>query len=582
MKINYIKEGYFNNPGQMKAKAEKNKAVSKAQALAATANDIVTRELRELLQDFVKRDFQKEHHNGEEDNILSYFVFGNSASSLFYINYPGRPELKECVTRYEPKIISFENNLAVIEIYVFLTFPEWRHHLEKRREEDKTRNPIIFKNNDSYDLQLMAHSFREEYLNRITSSIKKEFYTGLQEYCRQSRWSFPSDSPSHQLRIDIYYDAIKVDLNKIHLFFDVEGDIVFNTTTFIGITHDSLVDCRDRALREFKTVFDLISFENSGNIILRDSLNRGPDIVLNPRDKELLAEGYFNNPEQMKKKADMSKNISKAEMLAKTSQQTIENEIEHIIDSFLVITKEDFQYNKSSADIIPTKVAGEEMSPMFYIEYDKPSNDVYFFLREKSATSLKSKITVSPYETIDVELYVRIELRDWIRHIKERQANENNPTWRTETSKPGWKDYRYDALTNIGDAFTNVTFDNYMFVFRKNLINFIRERPEFRNSAAGQMLLSDEISIDLVKIHMFSEIEGDIVFASAFYGCPSEETINAEEEIAKKQRFDFFKHRLENLLRGLSFENSGRIIIRDKYRRGSDIIIKDNKVVDED
>ena len=53
MKIKYIKEGYFNNPDQMKAKAERNKQVSNVEKLAKTSSDMLTYPIRTFFESFM-------------------------------------------------------------------------------------------------------------------------------------------------------------------------------------------------------------------------------------------------------------------------------------------------------------------------------------------------------------------------------------------------------------------------------------------------------------------------------------------------------------------------------------------------
>ena len=84
MKIRYIKEGYFNNPDQMKAKAERGKNVSSVDKLASTAENLINYPVKQFVYDNLNTNFIRK-------NFINFVArYSNSLAEIndFFIISP--------------------------------------------------------------------------------------------------------------------------------------------------------------------------------------------------------------------------------------------------------------------------------------------------------------------------------------------------------------------------------------------------------------------------------------------------------------------------------------------------------------
>ena len=286
MKVKYIKEGYFNNPDQMKKKADLTKSVSNAERLASSAHNIVyIEETRKILEDFLKRDFGYEHYNDQDENIFCENIFGSDADHLFYIGYFGRPGLSACVTRYEP-VFSIDKVMGEIydlniDIYVYLNFPEWIKHIERRRKYDKTHSaPEYGMLNYSYDMKSPITSMSESTMYNIKDYIKEAFIYNFKTYVKRNA---ELKSKKSIVREKIINSELLINLNKIHLFPEIEGDIVCRADIYERASYssnESVNELKENMMRRISWLLQIVSFDNKGEFIIRDSLSRGPDLYV--------------------------------------------------------------------------------------------------------------------------------------------------------------------------------------------------------------------------------------------------------------------------------------------------------------
>ena len=105
-------------------------------------------------------------------------------------------------------------------------------------------------------------------------------------------------------------------------------------------SNESVNELKENMMRRISWLLQIVSFDNKGEFIIRDSLSRGPDLYVK---KEInLNESYFNNPEQAKNKIERKKELSNTDRLSATAKDTLVSPLKRFAEKMLDSRNVDF------------------------------------------------------------------------------------------------------------------------------------------------------------------------------------------------------------------------------------------------
>ena len=599
-----MNEGYFNNPEQAKAAIQKRTQISKAETLANTAKDLSYSAIERILSDFMI-EARDENDYYDRFDFLTKYVFGDMASWFCYADKKYESSC-DVIARYIPKVKMRDDGVLDIEIYVKTTCDKFIEDVKERQIEEKVHprhndNPTAildkynehhcYISNDHFDVMVQfSHSYDFE-KGEFKKIANEEFFSKLKDYLHEHS-SLYEPIVVDMLRKNIS-NTWSIELSKIHVFSEIEGDVIVNIDLASGFNPEVIVDYSYEVEPCVEKILRFVSFENTGNVILRDSYERVPDIII--KKNEIMNEGYFKNPEEMKKKVDATKAMSKADVLARNSNAVISKEIEDVLTAFMSNAMEDAKESEYiGTDFFIKEIFGYNANYFCYLDM----NDVdYRFLKEPIVRYVP-KVNISNNGLIEIELYSHITFPKFIEKIKDRQETEKkyrtvapgkNVVERFAKSKRFLFSKYCDVYGQLVDelrirrtpkliaAVINSDFYGQLCHFLTSqkgsetkfghYYNHNSSGTPYKDTLGGKMLL-ERNKVKLKKIHMFSEVEGDIVYEINL--CDG----NNPDRIVNHSRT--IKEIFEACCSIFSFENSGNFILRDGYERVPDIIIKKN------
>ena len=607
MKVNYIKEGYFNNPEEMKKKAGLRKSVSNTEKKEKNTNDILALEIEKIIDSYLERNIKDEESYSGQYRFLNDSICGPYLSDTFFLRYLNMPEMENvCATSFKSKVVNLDiDGYIDVEIYVHIEYEEWFKHFDERIKyefecEKERRNGynIVYGqgsvlNNCEYDAMCALDGmYNTGCVVSPESDSDAYFRGGLKHFVLSNSEEFGNTEISKMLieKAGNGEGPNTIRLKKIHMFSDVKNDIIFSTFIYRhGPTGKDWLDYSDGIKRDMKQIMKFISFDNDGDIILRDRYHNGDDIVfkhdgtvlrvkegnynVSDYDDPTINEGYFKNPGEMKASAEKRNSTTKAEQLAKDSTSLVNNEIERVIDACMTrIPSTDDRNSLILSDMI---VDVFEATTLFNVNYEGKN-----YVQDFPISSYKSKVEVETdgdRPEIIVDVYVSIDDERWITHIKHRQYLDKKyppPSTRKELNMHhGQYNRSYDLVTYIdgdssSDNLSTRIRDEFERKIKSTLSRWTRVKEMF-NSPIGQMIYNSNIYLN--KIHLFSGIEGDIVFSSKLIkGFDRNDYIDSRSYIVLQW---------QSMLKVISFENTGKIILRDRYTRCPNLVIENNKFV---
>ena len=562
MKINYIKEDYFKNPQQLKAAAERRANISNADRMATTSNEIIKQDAERILDAFLERGKPEGRldSTGEYSDwrLLIPRKVAGQMCRIFYVDYIGMENMTGPATQLKSEIIKIENNKVFIDIHIRVIDDAWLKHIRERQEksalEKEGKNPADVGPIGQY-LELFDAATDVEpndMYNTIRQDIKEDFYTEINFWAALKHDNVSKTSLSYQM---MFGHGKKLVLNRIHMFEGIEGDIIINGDLARGWNAETTKSLRKYIVNSFNNITTLFSFENTGNVIIRDRFRREKDIVI--KKNTILNEGYFNNPEQAKAIADRKNQLTNIEKLASLSTETIYRRVEEIFDEILN-NPSAFCYdrsvdgNKDYRTLLPKGIFGYEASYLFYIPYALVATPT-----TNERCRYKTKVKINDSEgTITVDVYVMICNNVWLNRVKKTQ----NQTYFDKSINEYVK--RWHLGSNI-EMFDNELMEG---VFSDSM-EYNIEKLKKQNKKDSIYEFINEYLIKLGTIHMFSEIDGDIIVITGISSEDGDESTSRENIIL----------RTEMLPSNFSFENTGKIVLMDSSVEYDDIIIKGNE-----
>ncbi len=291
---------------------------------------------------------------------------------------------------------------------------------------------------------------------------------------------------------------------------------------------------------------------------------------------QYLSEGVFKNPEQARAAREKAAQISNAEKVAAQSKEVIKSAVEKFIDEYL---NNSDGYNKENIPYHWNKSGYDDESA--FLQRCIAGGNYYFLTacyESAEATSqivtYKSSVDFSGCsKVIYVDIYAKIINDTWISNV--RKHNEKEKFKKTDRGV-------FDGTFNIPgqyDPYKNgFLMDEIKNTFARRLNEYIISVYCNPNTPKEFNVIRDIMTrnhVILRKIHLFTNIVGDIVFggslASVSYGEWHPVTDNSNN----------IKRQLGALLDLISFENKGNVIFRDWQHRASDIVLENEQVLEE-
>ena len=269
-----IYEGYFKNPEEKKREIENRKNVSNVEALSKKANELLVKKLESFINDYL--------NNSDETNASYNAICRKSCVGtdyyheyLFYIplslfaTAPTIAVTTPCTTFTSKININEESNKIELDIYVHTNWEDWKKNVRKNQEKREMFNKMG-NGAESTEYDIMCNLRPDDCYKNMSNDIRlaffKRFYYILSERQKNNTAVLSKEDKD---MIDFILDGDKsVTLKKIHLFGDIQGDI-----KLFGYDY---YNAKDRAglSKNLKNLIDvnkgLFSFENTGNIILKD------------------------------------------------------------------------------------------------------------------------------------------------------------------------------------------------------------------------------------------------------------------------------------------------------------------------
>ena len=293
-----IYEGYFKNPEKAKAAIQKRTQTSKAEILANTAKDLSYGTIERILSDFMIV-VRSENDFYDRFDFLSKYVFGDIASWFCYADNKKYENSCDVIARYTPKVKMRADGVLDIEIYVKIACDKFIESVKERQIEEKAQprhndssTAILYKYekrgcyspNDYFDVMAQVSKlcdnitlsklcdFEKDDFKEI---VNKEFFSKLIEYLHKHS-SLYEPIVVDMLRKNLW----NIELSKIHIFSEIGGDVVIDVDMASGFTPEIVKDYSYGIAPHIKNILRFVSFENTGNVTLRDAYERVPDIII--------------------------------------------------------------------------------------------------------------------------------------------------------------------------------------------------------------------------------------------------------------------------------------------------------------
>ena len=292
---------------------------------------------------------------------------------------------------------------------------------------------------------------------------------------------------------------------------------------------------------------------------------------------QYLSEGVFKNPEQARAAREKAAQTSNAEKVAAQTKEVIKGVVEKFIDEYLN-DKDDYNDN----------------IPYHWSDYNSGYDDESAFL-QRSIAGAKYSILTACYESAEatsqivtykssvdfsgsskviyVDIYAKIINDSWISNV--RKHNEKQRFQKADRNK-------FDGTFNIPghyDPYKNgFLMDEIKNTFARRLNEYIISVYCNPNTPKEFSVIRDIMTrhyIVLRKIHLFTNIVGDIVFGGPLV------SVSYDEWHSVTDNTNNIKRQLGSLLDLISFENKGNVIFRDWQHRASDIVLENEQVLEE-
>ena len=369
-----IDEGYFKNPEEMRKSSQKRSEANKADLLAKESNRIMKEGIEAILNEALKRDYAKEKgsFSSQASCFLSSEVFGHNATNMLALDVWSMSENYDDEDKFNTRAIvtDLKDDVIELEIEVKLINKKALEHIKKRQEYDERlceceKDKDFFKKEENlkkiemindkfiYDLWTgIRHEddsyVRPSYLASLKSNINFDFNKYMLSYLGEHKdelRNIPAGSFLIDRRFNIANGGFNFNINKIHVLGGIEGDVVLRTSMATGSNIRALnyaFDLRANTIELFNYMFNMFSFDNTGDLILRDQTSRVPEVVV--KKGGAMNEGYFKNPEEKKREIENRKNVSNVERLAKQSDEMLVKPIKNFLEDFVSTTGEYSSY----------------------------------------------------------------------------------------------------------------------------------------------------------------------------------------------------------------------------------------------
>ena len=588
MKVNYIQESIFKNPEEMKASAERRNNLSNADRLANNAQRVIEEEVEKFFNVYLNTNSISDNQ-AQRNTFLNSFAIGcGGLTSLFRVDFSTMKDSNELtaypVSKYTSKV-KIEGNDIKIHIYVETLWHDWIDfvkHNQKMRAMKQYPSKIRMRVTDG-----SSYIHSTGLLTSWDIDPKKDFSRKLKYLIEEESRVIQcaAKQVENEQLVDFIYNK-NIILEKVHLFGDIDGDLVFYCSTFDDY------DDRHLIVENMKFLLNTIQFDNSGKIVIIDRGIQSKSLIDNTNgissimpiviknnkvfvasSTKSLVEGYFNNPEQARKKIENRNNVSKAEVLANTSSGLVVQELERLVNSFLV-RDYDKEFKKySERFVMADDVFGSYIGALLEYSYDDISSDIAKSNGKLFTTTAKISNIREVYDPnyshdrneVEVEIYININCPGWYKHLKERQESDKISPILHYNIYTSHTVSNYDLQSNIRQVplgFNRIkeTFSRH---FETNFIAYVyKNKDKFNNLVSLDFINNTKFIIK--KVHLFSDVQGDIVIRTNMCDGWGEFI----EDVSKDVEFKFNK-----LCNVVSFDNTGDIIIRDDYRRVKDIVL---------
>ena len=258
MKINYIHEGYFKNPEQMKHSAEERSKLSNGQKLAGTAMELIVGKIESFLNEKFLTISTKTHSYFLE--WVTNIVCDVSGISLYNFNKLSSIHIPMSVNL---KIREKDNNL-MIDIYPKI---HMRTALDDFKQETRDGMPVYI-----LDSTLLEYFASYNDCNRRKFKNKSISDSGLGvEYLLNDLQTLRLKDNFNNLEEKNIYDYLlnnNLIINKIHLFGDIDGDIEMRFKGVVSSFGPVKFTTGPREM-EHRTALlnNIVSFDNKGKCI---------------------------------------------------------------------------------------------------------------------------------------------------------------------------------------------------------------------------------------------------------------------------------------------------------------------------
>ena len=589
MKVRLIQEGFFKNPEEMKNQAEKKKEMSKAQALANTSNKIVKEGIENFLNAALRRDYEKEFQSNDYEHMyfLPQHIFGKNTQSVIYLSLIDKPKEPEEMFMTKANLLEIKEDEIDIDIDIRLLCKEALQHIKVRQNSDRILGDSFFKKVDNLTMMKKIaerHVFdmytgvrithgsyiSSDYYSDIRNEINHYFNTYIHSYFEKNVSSLAAHNTIEEFLLNRFNDGtMKFNINKIHLLRGIAGNVVLGTSLAASRPVDPEIgikyDYTSEVVEKFQKLFDLFSFENTGDLILRDQYSNIVEAVV--KQGGTMNEGYFKNPEEKKKEIENRKIISNVESLARTANDLILGRIEQILDDYLNDRK--YYYNENM--FLTSRTIGlPKFTELFYISMGDYNSKPVEAKNKCPLSRFKTKVSIDEeHNRIDIDIYPLIQWNFLFDEIKHNQQNRDNGIAYPDCIdvRSGIETYGYyHDYYQKASSVIRLQFKNKL---KEELCNQLEKSSVEANKELYDLLMMMfKYNIYLRRIHMFEGIDTDVVVnLEGYYSI--DETV---------------RHKLviEELINVFSFENLGNVIFVGQNRRGfrdlPKIVVQKDKV----
>ena len=578
MKINYIHEGYFNNPEQMKKQAEKKKEISKAQALANTSNKIVKEGIENFLNAALKRDYEKEFWSNAYEHMYFFpqHIFGKNTQSVIYLSLIDKPKEPEEMFMTKVNLLEIKEDEIDIDIDIRLLCKEALRHIKTRQNSDKILGDSFFKNVNNltkmkkiaqrhvFDMYTGVRNPRHSYiLSDYYSNARNEtnecFNIYMHDYFVKNVVSSGANNTIEKFLLDRFNDGtMKFNINKIHLLRGITGDVVLGTDLTetdqsidpeIGIKYNVASEVVDK----FQKLLDLFSFENTGALILRDQYSNMVEAVV--KQGGIMNEGFFNNPEQMKKKIEKRNAADKGELvanLADSMKTLLYNKTKDLLETCL--NELDFhEYSNRSWTCGECHNYHDVISPYLFGVYQ------HFFLINSAIISTPSnrapyfacRYTVDILDMTDDKIVIDVNADIVDEKVLKRIAETNTRGYGSKN------DVFHGSCKTLSTPWAGLTEARTTFATRiKEFLAELAKKNIDDRDFINSLIVGKEIYLN--HINLFRNVQGDLIFW--------DDDIRGWKKSAD-QWYELIEEGMAKMKDIIRIKNSGKFIIRNYFNK---------------